>query len=89
MKIKSGFMLRSIAGKPVVVSVGKRTLDFNGVVYLNDSGAYLWKKLEQDTSEEDLVASVLRDYTDVDEAFARACVSDFVNTIREAGCLDE
>ena len=89
MKIKSGFMMRSIAGCKVVVSVGKRTLDFNGIINLNDTGAFLWERLEQGATEEQLTAAILEQYTDVDEATARQSVKDFVGTLREAGCLDD
>ena len=89
MKIKSGFMMRSIAGCKVVVSVGKRSLDFNGIINLNDTAAFLWERLEQGATEEQLTAAILEQYTDVDEATARQSVKDFVGTLREAGCLDD
>ena len=89
MKIKSGFMLRSIAGCKVVVSVGKRTLDFNGIINLNDTAAFLWERLTNGATEDELVGAILEHYPDVDEATARESVSDFVNTLREAGCLDD
>lgn len=89
MKIKSGFILRSIAGCKVVVSVGKRTLDFNGIINLNDTAAFLWELLTNGATEDELVGAILEHYTDVDEATARESVSDFVNTLREAGFLDD
>ena len=89
MKIKSGFMMRSIAGCKVVVSVGKRTLDFNGIINLNDSAAFLWERLEQGATEEQLTAAILEHYTDVDASAARENVAEFVKTLREAGCLDD
>ncbi len=89
MKIKSGFMMRSIAGCKVVVSVGKRSLDFNGIINLNDTAAFLWERLEQGATEEQLTAAILEQYTDVDEATARQSVAEFINTLREAGCLDD
>jgi hypothetical protein len=89
MKIKSGFMLRSIAGCKVVVSVGKRTLDFNGIINLNDSAAFLWERLAAGAEEEELVSAILENYTDVDEATARKSVAEFIQTIREAGCLED
>ena len=88
MKIKSGFILRSIAGSNVVVAVGQRTLDFNGMITLNDTAAFIWKQLEQETGEEEIVAAVLKEY-EVDEAHARDSVAHFLKTLREVGCLDE
>lgn len=89
MKIKSGFMLRTIAGCKIVVAVGRRTIDFNGIINLNDTGAFLWERLEQGADEDELVAAILETYTDVDEPTARNSVRDFVKTLRDAGCLDD
>ena len=89
MKIKSGFMLRTIAGCKIVVSVGKRTLDFNGIINLNDTGAFLWERLERGATEDELVQAILENYTDVDEETARSSVREFVNTLLEADCLDD
>ena len=89
MKIKSGFMLRSIAGCKIVVSVGKRTLDFNGIINLNDTGAFLWEMLENGADEDALVAGILENYTDVDKPTARKSVREFVQTLREADCIDD
>ncbi len=89
MKIKSGFMLRTIAGCKIVVAVGRRTVEFNGIINLNDTGAFLWERLEQGATEDELVAAILDNYTDVDEPTARKSVQDFVKTLRDAGCLDD
>ena len=89
MRIKSGFLLRTIAGSKIVVAVGRRTIEFNGIINLNDTGAFLWERLEQEATEDELVAAILESYTDVDEPTARKSVQDFVKILRDAGCLDE
>lgn len=40
MKVKQGFMLREIANNYVVVPVGKAAIDFNGIITLNQTGAF-------------------------------------------------
>ena len=89
MKIKSGFILRTIAGCNVVVTVGKRTLDFNGMINLNETGAFLWKQLEHETTEDALVLAVLENFEEVDEETARSSIREFLDTLRESGCIDE
>lgn len=86
MKIKSGFVLKEIAGSFIVVSVGERVKEFNGVITLNETGVLLWKKLESGATEEELVKAILSEY-DVDEATAKADVSGFVNKLKEANLL--
>ena len=45
MKLKSGFILREIAGSSIIVPVGERVKEFNGVINLNDTGVFLWNIL--------------------------------------------
>ena len=87
MKIKEGFVLRSIAGSNIVVPVGKASVDFNGMITLNDSGAFLWKDLEKGSDVDGLTAALLAEY-DVDEKTARICSADFIDKLNEAGCLE-
>lgn len=46
MKIKEDFVLRKVADSYVVVPVNKLTLDFNGIINLNETGAFLFEKLK-------------------------------------------
>lgn len=87
MKVKNGFILRSIAGSNIVVPVGAASVDFNGMITLNDSGAFLWKELEKGGDVESLTAALLREY-EVDEDTARRCSADFIDKLNEAGCLE-
>ncbi len=87
MKTKEGFVLRSIAGSNIVVPVGTASLDFNGMITLNDSGAFLWKVLEKGADVDGLTAALLGEY-EVDEETARRCSADFINKLNEAGCLE-
>lgn len=87
MKIKEGFVLRSVAGSNIVVPVGRAALDFNGMITLNDSGAFLWKVLENGADVDTMVKSLLAEY-DVDSETARRCSEEFVAKLNEAGCLE-
>ncbi len=86
MKIKSGFILREVAGSYLVVAVGSRVKQFNGMINLNETGAFLWKLLEKGTTEEEAVAAMLGAY-DVDEEIAKADVKAFIAKLTEAGVL--
>ena len=85
MKLKPRFVLRQVAGENVVIPAGG-DLNLNLMITLNDTGAFLWKLLEQDTDEEKLVAALLAEY-DVDEASARTHVAAFVNKLKEQDFL--
>ena len=88
MKIKKGFMLRSVADRNVVVPIGQASVDFNGLITLNDTGAFLWKKLVDGCSYDELLTALLAEY-DVDEATAKEGIDAFLNTARSANLIDE
>ena len=81
MKLKDGFVLREVAGENVVIPSGG-DLALNMMMTLNDTGAFLWRKLEEETSERALVQALLSEY-DVDEENAAKHVSAFVEKLRE------
>ena len=87
MKIKEGFVLRSIAGTHVVVPSGDNCLNFNGMITLHDSAAFLWK-LRQEGSDIDAMTKALLAEYEVDEATARKCSADFLNKLVEAKVVE-
>ena len=87
MKIKQGFILREVAGNYIVVAVGSAVKEFNGVINLNETGAYLWKKLQDGADEEGLVKALLEEY-EVEEELARKDVKAFVEKLQGAKLLN-
>ena len=87
MKIKSGFVLRKIEEDYIVVSVGSRVKEFNGVINLNEPSATLWQLLEKGATEEQLVNKLLEIYS-VDKAVAEKDVSAFINKLTINGILE-
>ena len=88
MKIKEGYLLREVAGSSVVIPLGKSSLDFNGMITLSETGAFLWKKLEQGADESALVAALLEEY-DIDEATAKSDINSFIEKLRSAELVTE
>lgn len=85
MKIKDGFILRTIANETVVIPVSG-DLDLNMMIKLNDTGRFLWEKLQKDTTVDELVGEVLKNY-DIDEAAARNYIEAFVKELEKNGFL--
>ena len=89
MKIKSGFMLREVAGQWVVVPLGERVVQVSGILSITSSGAVLWKALEAGVeSVEDLARVLLKEYDQVDEETALADVRAFVAQLSDKGLLE-
>ena len=85
MKLKDGFLLRKVAGQTVVLPCGD-VLDLNMMITLNETGAFLWERLQEETDEAALVAALLGEY-DVDEETAKASVAGFVAKLNDHGFL--
>ena len=88
MKRNAQFILSDVAGRHLLVPIGKLTADFNGVVSLNGMAVVMWNLLESDTTPEALLAAVLTEY-DVPAEQAGAEIADFLNQLRKLGCLEE
>lgn len=87
MKIKEGFMLRSVADNYVVVPVGKASLEFKGLINLNHVGAFIWKCLETETTTVEVINKVKNEYG-IDDELATRDVTAFINKLVEAKLLD-
>ena len=89
MKIKDGFFMSEVGTEFVVIAQSidaKKT--FDGMLRLNQTGAFLWKQLETEKSESQLVSALTEEYS-VGESVAAADCADFLKTLREVNLLDE
>ena len=86
MKIKEGFLLRKIADLHVVVPIGEASMDFNGVITLNESAAFLFGQLQGDITRETLLERLLEEY-EVERETALLDIDAFFSHLREANLL--
>lgn len=88
MKIKDGFVLRSAMDDNMVMPAGNQIGKFDGAIVLNDVGAFIWQKLENEISREDLVDRIVAEF-DVDREKAWADAEAYLETLLNYGVLDE
>ena len=81
MKLREGFLLREVAGETVVIPSGD-ALDLNMMITLNDTGRFLWERLNQGAEEQELVNALLSEY-EVDEATAKNGVKSFIEKLKQ------
>ena len=87
MKVKSGFVVREIAGQSVVIALGDAGKIFNGLIKLNETGRMIWDMLTFGAEREQIVDSLAEAY-DVDrEVLERDCDA-FLQTLREKNILE-
>lgn len=88
MKIDKSFILREIAGDYVIVPTGDTALQFNGLITVNEVGAFLWEKLQEEITEQELVEAVLAEY-EVDADTAQKDVSEFLDYLVQGAILEK
>ena len=88
MKINKNFILRQVVDMWVVLPLADRTVDFNGMITLNESGVLLWRTLEKGSDVDGLVEALLSEY-DVSVQQAQSDVAEFLEKLRSIACLEE
>ena len=86
MKINDDFYMKEVAGLNVVVATGDSAENMNAMINLNESAAFLWKQLENDITEDELIKRLTKEY-DVDYEKASISVGKFISKLKEIGCL--
>ena len=86
MKIKDGYISKSVAGSYIVVPVGSRR--FESIMTLSEGGAYLFEILKTGAERDELVQALCAEY-DVDTATAEADTDEFIESLKSAGLIDE
>ena len=88
MRIKDGYIIKKLGIGYVVVTVGEASKDFNGLIRLNPSGAFLWQSIQDgaDTRKK-LIDAMINHYDDLDETTAGKDLDEFLDTVSFA--LDE
>ena len=86
MKIKQGYTLRGIADSFVVVPT-EDNLSLDGMVTLNQSGAFLFNKMQEETTKEELLANMMSEYK-IDEATAKADIEIFIERLLKTGIVE-
>lgn len=86
LKATNEVVLREIAGEYLLIPTGQTALKIHGMITLSESGLLLWKKLQKDCTEEELIETILSEY-EVDRETARADVQAFLGQMNEVGIL--
>lgn len=63
MKIKKGFVLREMCGENIVAGEGLEHINFNKLISLNSTAAFLWKKVDgKEFTTEEMAGYLVEEY---------------------------
>ena len=88
MKLKEGFMLTEIADETVAVPVGEAAERFRGIIRLNETAAFIVKRLQEETTREALIEALSEEYDGPREQLASG-VDGVLEQLRSCGALEE
>ena len=88
MKIKEGFELKAMCEENIIVATGVKNIDFNTIISLNESAAYLWNALQGKEFTPETMADLLRQEYEVSEATALADATALAQAWQEAGLVE-
>ena len=88
MSVKDGFILHNIGEEYMAVATGEAAENFNGIVRNNETAAYIFELLQQETTEEAIVDAMCERY-DADRSIIERDVKAVIEKMRSAGFLHE
>ena len=86
MKLSENYILKTVAGTPVVVPVGEAINDLNGMITLNESAEFIWKMLKSGAGRAEILAALKAEYN-ADESILAADLDYFLNKLVERKIL--
>ena len=88
MRLKKGFILHQVGDEHMAVATGEAAKGFNGIVRNNETAAYVFELLQEETTEAEIVKKMCERY-DADEARICKDVHRLIEEMRKEGFLYE
>lgn len=88
MKIKKGFELRDICGEKVIMATGIENVDFNQLISLNETAAYLWSNIQDKLFNKETLATLLCDEYEVSREQALVDAENIIGQWFDQGIIE-
>lgn len=89
IRAKKGFLLRRLGQEYMIVPIGEASKDFNGMIRMNETGAFYWKELENGITEDALVGKMLERFEDLNGETAYRDLREFLESVEIALDFDD
>ena len=87
MRIIDGFRLRDVMGQATVIGEGVGQVNFNRLITLNATAAFLWRSVEGRDFDEEMLAELLVEEYGIDAELARKGADAIASQWREVGLI--
>lgn len=89
MRIKKGFVLRELVGERIISGEGLEQIDFNKIVTLNSSAAYIWEHISKREFDLETIVDLLLDRYDIERSVALQDAHRLLNDWISIGLVEE
>ena len=80
LKLDKEYVLRQIGDDYIIVPVGETVLSFNGMITVNETGAFLWEELVKGTDKGKLLRTLMDNY-EVTQEEAERDIDEFLDVL--------
>ena len=80
-------MVSKVAGSNIVIPVGENSVNFSGIITLNETGFFLWNILVQGAEREELIEKLMSEY-EVDYENALKDIDLFIKKLKDADLVE-
>lgn len=87
MKINENYILKTVAGMPVVVPVGEAVNNIRGMITLNGPAEIIWKALEEGKSYDEIISQIKSEY-DAPEDVIKNDLDAFLEKLKNYNILE-
>ena len=88
MRLVEGFRLRDVMGQATVIGEGAGQVNFNKLITLNESAAFLWRSVEGQDFDAESVAELLVEEYGIDADMARKDAEAILAQWKETGLAE-
>ncbi len=88
MKLKNKYVLRTVADKTVAIAVENAGEQTEGVITLNETGAFIFGKLNEGVDVAEIAESFFKEY-DISKTEAEKAVAAFMENLKASGLLED
>ncbi len=89
MKTIQGFRLRELGGDYILIGESVELINFNSLITLNESAAYLWRNVDGKDFDADTLTQLLLDEYEVNADTARRDAAATLKSWVEAGIVTD
>ena len=89
MKTAEGFKLRSLCNEFIITAESVENINFNKIISLNESAAYLWESVAGKEFDANALADLLLERYEIDPETALRDSETIIEKWKEAGIVTE